>query len=475
MKLNCKTIAMIFATIILALCSVACAPANEVVLASTPEPTATPTVSPTPTPTFTPSPTPMPELTYEQKKMLLGVDEDFEPTLIGSLIVVELSFGNVTGRIWGITYGDDAVSSRFDFHSVCNDEYLFTIDMLNNRNIAVGDYPNYLYDWSPNLVNLKLINSTALSDMARTYKYGNISYNNCQEIKDIFSRGEENWEKTAYTVLSTEQIVDLIIQSTPQEKIIPFWVYTPGATIPDELKGIYSEAEYPPVPAATTSATIPSLTPTPAPLPEMTMAQKELLLGNKDSELKIGNIIVYNYTLNGKNYRSWAYGIDNEERTRSAGGALVRDMFDIFSSQYLFSIQVPTNSASTDGSHYSVAHYADYLSQNNPALRGVSLVSSQWLSEVAEYYKTEGIGFNDDAFLKELSATSSQNKTEDGLKKINDMRETRVSIEQYKQAFLNSTPQEEILPLWVFTPGAQIPEELKGIYSEADYPPAPAE
>ena len=474
-----KTICLI--ALVCAMFFTACAPANMAVLASTPEPTpaattiATPTVSPAPTPTLSPSPTPMPELTYEQKKALLGIDEDFEPHQLGSLEAVELSFGNITGRIWGITYWNDKVSSRFDFHSVCNDEYLFTIDMLDNRSISPSDYQDFLCDWNVNLKNLKLANATSLGDMARNYKINKISYNNCQEIDDIFAKSEENWGKTAYTVLSEEQIIDLIINSTPQEKIIPFWVYTPGAQIPEELKGLYSEEDYPPAPAASTSAAIPSITPTPAPMPEMTLEQKELLLGNKDSELKIGTIIVYNYTFHEKNYRSWAYGIDSEEKSRSAGGISIVDMFDMFSHQYLFSISVPTKGGTPVGSPYSVATYSNSLSQTSPALKGISLKSSCGLSEVAAFYKTKGIDFNDDPFLIELSAIGSKYETKEDLAKIDQLRDTRVPIEQYKQAFLNSTPQEEILPFWVFTPGAQIPEELKGIYSEEEYPPAPAE
>ena len=466
-----------FPTFLCILLSVACAPVNKAVLASTPQPTptatatATPTVSPSPTPTLAPTPTPMPELTYEQRKALLGIDEDFKPHPLGSLEVVELSFGNLTGRIWGVTDWNDKVPSKLDFHSVCNGEYLFTIDMLNNRSILVSDYQNYMCDWNVNLKNLKLMNSTTLTEMANAYKIEKISYNNYQEIDDIYSRCRNASESTLNTTLSEEQIIDLIIKSTPQEKLIPFWVYTPGATIPDELKGIYNETDYPPAPATTTSEAIPSLTPTPIPMPEMTLEQKELLLGNKDSELKIGNIIVFNYTLNGKNYRSWTYGIDR----KTSMGVLVEDMIDIFSHQYLFTINVPIDGTASNGSPYSVAKYSDCLSQNSPALRGLSLKFSYGLFEVAEYCKSEGTDFNDDAFLKELGAIGSKYETKEDLDKINQMRDTRVPISQYKQAFLNSTPQEEILPCWVFTPGAQIPEELKGIYSEEEYPPAPAE
>ena len=33
---------------------------------------------------------------------------------------------------------------------------------------------------------------------------------------------------------------------------MPFWLYTPGAKIPDELKELYPESVYPPAPAETT-------------------------------------------------------------------------------------------------------------------------------------------------------------------------------------------------------------------------------
>ena len=204
---------------------------------------------PSPTPVLTPTPTvsPIPDSYKNQVLPLLGIVEDFEPIALGALEIFELSFGNITGRIWGYknTRADD--SSKYDIHSLCNDEYLFTIDIPNRT--AVSDDYMYLVDSSKNLKNLKLINSTALVDMARNYEYIGISYNDCQEIKDIFSRYEEDPEGTMYTYLSKEQVIDLIIRSTPQDKIIPFWVYTPGAKIPEELKGIFSEKDFPPAPA----------------------------------------------------------------------------------------------------------------------------------------------------------------------------------------------------------------------------------
>ena len=56
-------------------CLAACAPANEAILANTPEPTATatPTPSPSPTPSPTPSPKPTPELTKEEAIRKLNI------------------------------------------------------------------------------------------------------------------------------------------------------------------------------------------------------------------------------------------------------------------------------------------------------------------------------------------------------------------------------------------------------------------
>ena len=255
MKSKYKSVALLSVTIILALFSFACAPAYEAVLANTPEPTAaatataTPTLSPAPTPTSAPTPTPMPELTYEQKKALLGIDERFRPHQVAALIAVELSFGNIKeGRIWCITYGQDNSSSSDDFHSAINDEYLFTFD-FEIQHTSSSDISQCLVRSNENLKNLKLLNFTCVGDMAEQYKVWGKSYNNCKEVDDIYERVREDPNGVGNSFLSREQIVDLIISSTPQEKIVPFWVYTPGATIPDELKGIYSEADYPPAPA----------------------------------------------------------------------------------------------------------------------------------------------------------------------------------------------------------------------------------
>ena len=240
-------------TLFCILLSVACAPASKAVLARTPQPTptvtatATPTVSPSPTPTLVPTPTPMPELTYEQKKSLLGIDKDLTSHVAGALYCFNVSFSNLSGRIWCISYG--AGSGKHDVYSVCNNEYLFSLQLPQSGATGVFEFSKYLSESNANLENLVLENSTNIVDMATDYDVWNFDYNNNQFLRDLSKKIKTDPTGVLNTPLSEEQIVDLIINSTPQDEIIPFWVYTPGAQIPEELKGIYSEEEYPPAPA----------------------------------------------------------------------------------------------------------------------------------------------------------------------------------------------------------------------------------
>ena len=77
----------------------ACAPANEAVLATTPEPTATatmsstPTASPTATPSPTPSPEPTPQMTREEALKRLNITSN-EAYSFSSLIIYECTLKN---------------------------------------------------------------------------------------------------------------------------------------------------------------------------------------------------------------------------------------------------------------------------------------------------------------------------------------------------------------------------------------------
>jgi hypothetical protein len=214
--------------------------------------------------------------------------------------------------------------------------------------------------------------------------------------------------------------------------------------------------------------------PAPTPAPELTLEQKELLLGmgKESSVYRVNNIDVYHYVLDGHNYRSWTVSVSNEEKSKNSNGKYVLDVYDIFTFQYLFSIGLPNNGIDKDGQGFSPSQFVDFLYETNPVLKGMRLVLSFGLSTGSRDYKYENIDYNNNAVLDSFRESYSNSGTEEQRTATSN---TMLSVDMQKEIYLDSTPQEEILPYWVFTPGAQIPEELKGIYSEADYPPAPAE
>ena len=123
----------------------------------------------------------MPELTYEQKKALLGIDERFKPHKIDSLVLMEISFDNMKeGRIWCVMYWQDNNSSNLDFHSAINDEYLFTLK-IKKPVVSSIEMVKQLSNSNENLKNLKILTYCALSDISFVYRNLKISYNNCKK------------------------------------------------------------------------------------------------------------------------------------------------------------------------------------------------------------------------------------------------------------------------------------------------------
>ena len=217
----------------------------------------------------------------------------------------------------------------------------------------------------------------------------------------------------------------------------------------------------------------PTPEPTPTPLPELTLEQKELLLGINEqaTPITVDRVIVTNYSLNGKKYRCWAFFENDVEKTKESPTLDVYNIYDLFNGHYLFSISLPNKGIYTDGNYYPISMFKCFLSETNPVLSGMKLDMSFALCEVSPYYDEWEVDYNNDPTLKYFGDIYENGTPE----QRNEVRDTVLMLEDQSQIFLNSTPQEEIMPFWVYTPGAQIPEELKAFYSEADYPPAPTE
>ena len=217
-------------------------------------PTSTPSSTPTVVPTNTPSPTSMPELTYEQKKALLGINKNFESIQVGSWITFEMNFEMSNGETYEgrqPCFCIDKEKNHFekDVFSITNGEYLFTISIPQDEETPVFYFYKYLTKSSSSLKNLTLKSSVPLVTMGTYYASHGIDYQNYQYLNELADLYQKKSTEVSIAFLTEEEISDIIIGSTPQAKIIPFWIYTPGAKIPDELKGLYLESAYPPAPA----------------------------------------------------------------------------------------------------------------------------------------------------------------------------------------------------------------------------------
>lgn len=221
---------------------------EDLAVTETPRPTSTPRPTVTPTVEPTASPTPRPELTYEQKRLLFEFDENFEKHDVGNIVVFNISSSYISGRVYCIRVARDDDRTKKDVFSISNKQYLFTIQLPMGATF-ITDYSKYLYEESAAFDNLRLVNSSAFSNMARNYDAWGIDYNDNEFLKDLSERYNSDPIGVEDITLTTDEIERVIIDSTPTDEIIPFWVYTPGATIPEELANIYSAEQYPPMPS----------------------------------------------------------------------------------------------------------------------------------------------------------------------------------------------------------------------------------
>ena len=101
-------------------------------------------------------------------------------------------------------------------------------------------------------------------------------------------------------------------------------------------------------------------------------------------------------------------------------------------------------------------------------LKGAKLIDSISLVDLAQIYKIKGKDYRNNVILEEMSKKMSSiySTEEESLELLN----TIYSVIQYVDLYINSTPDDEILPFWYYTPNTKMPEELKGIYEDVRFP-----
>lgn len=215
----------------------------------------TPTVTFTPTPTKapTPKPTPTPELTFEQKKLMLGIDKDFDSYALGNIVVFNYNLNNKKRRVWTVFEIDSEKPNVQYFYNMFNYEYLFSMTLPENAFISTGNFCQYMDSNIAALDGIKYRNSTSPLTIPLAYKGWGENYNNNQNLNEMCERyqnstsAEEDMQ-ISLTPFSMDELVDLYISSTPQDELCPFWEYVPGAEVPDELKEIFPNVTPLPLP-----------------------------------------------------------------------------------------------------------------------------------------------------------------------------------------------------------------------------------
>lgn len=231
-------------------------PKASAVVAAADTPAATQKVLPTPertptavpTPTEKPTPTPMPELTQEQKELLLGINDKFHTLKVKNINIFCFELDEQKFITW--TY---SILSREDHgykhYQIFNGTYLFSVS-FENTDIESQELYKYVSTKSSLLNNAEFIGSCALPSIPTRFKKLGIKYDG-NELIDKFHKDSYNmsdpdpFKKDIQTILTKDDLIYLYLDTTPQENIPPFWIYTEGATIPDELIGIYTNGVIP--------------------------------------------------------------------------------------------------------------------------------------------------------------------------------------------------------------------------------------
>ena len=234
-------------------------PANIASVSPSSKPTATPNPTVLPSqnivdePVITPEVQQLPELTYEQKKMILGVSDivglpsTCEGHELGNLfeITVKINKQEYRTPVYIIKSSDPGQSGVSKIYSVENDVYLFSIKLPSGTRVPSIKYYEYVTELNSTLKenNAEVVNSVALVVLAGRYKTLDIDYNNndtLNEFYQIFNYGsEEEANALLKTYYSNDQTTDLSINSIPQEQLLPYWFYVPDVTIPEELADYY--------------------------------------------------------------------------------------------------------------------------------------------------------------------------------------------------------------------------------------------
>jgi len=175
----------------------------------------------------------MPELTIEQKTLLLGINEKFEAVSLFSISVFNYSYHGENRRVW-VRQGLSESQGEMPFYNLFNGEFLFSIKLPEDE-VYTTSMSNYLYKTNQLLEGITLTNSCAIGELPEMYARWKIKYNASEELEKLCLA-------LSHEPLTKEQIINLYFATTYQNEIPPFWEYVPNAKILDEFVTPFPES-----------------------------------------------------------------------------------------------------------------------------------------------------------------------------------------------------------------------------------------
>ncbi len=426
------------------LCS-ACAPNQSVAPAATPEPTATavPTATPTAQPTLS--------LSMEQKAAMIWVGDHYRTYYPTDVFVF---YGNIDGTdrlIWtslenpetkeNYSLIDSEYASELYAYDLFNHKYLFALnvpqDLLTNP--QVKEFYKYIKDISPSLKNASFRASQGILKLSDLYKDNNINYD---EIGNVYllSYSYIYQDRGAIGPWNMEKAIEAFSAVTPSDYILPYWEFIPDTVMPPDFYALDSS-----VAAAE-----------PTPMPELTFEQKKMLLGtdlaSKFPEVQSTSVYYFIIRINRHNYRIFGLLFWDESSSEL-------DVYNLMCEEYLFTIDL------SEGNKISNIKYYEHIKRLSSSLSKLNamVVKSGDLLWLAATCKREKIDYKDNETLNEFSRIMKEGSNEEK----SALWDTFYSKDQIIDLYINSTPQEDMLPFWFCVPDAKIPEELKEFYPNA--------
>ncbi len=218
------------------LCS-ACAPAQSVALAETPEPTPTATTtptatpSPTPTATSTPEPTPSPTLTEEQIMELIHLKNTIDEISMSQLSIIVYENEGNTKIVWGLIKLN---GQNVEFYNACNGEYMFSVYWKPDTEFYLYEIPRYEITMTvPLLDKIRIKDAFGIEELKGKYADMGIAYKQNDFIDEIAAIPNMELGKKANYFLTFDELVSLYIYETPLDKIPGIYEYNSDYKKPD--------------------------------------------------------------------------------------------------------------------------------------------------------------------------------------------------------------------------------------------------